>query len=68
MPDNAMQEWKNAIQRDKPEQYAHWLLKSREELDATSIHRQEGLSADDEAFFRRFYTQLIMETGRQLKM
>ncbi len=63
-----MDEWKKAVSKDNPSQYAHWPLKSREELEATSIHRQEGFSAEDEAFFRRSYTQVIMETGRRLKM
>ena len=63
-----MDEWNKALSKDNPNQYARWPLKSREELEATSIHRQEELSAEDEAFFRRSYTQVIMETGRRLKM
>ena len=61
-------EWKKAVNKDNPSQYARWPLKSREESEASSIHRQDGLSVEDEAFFRRFYTQVIMETGRRLKM
>ena len=63
-----MNEWNKALTKDNPSQYARWPLKSREELEATSPHRQEGLSAEDEALFRRFYTQVIMEAGRSLKM
>ena len=63
-----MDEWKKAVSKDNPSQYAHRPLKSREELERDSIHRQEGFSAEDEAFFRRCYTQVIMETGRRLKM
>ncbi len=67
-PKAGMNEWEKALSKDKPSLYAEWPLNSRKELDAISIHRQEGLSAEDEAFFRRFYTQFIMETGRRLKM
>ena len=61
-----MELWDEALKKDKTT-YKCWELHSREELVASSIHRLEGLSASDEAFLRRYYTQFIMETGKQLK-
>lgn len=61
-----MELWDEALKKDKTT-YKCWELHAREELVASSIHRLEGLSAEDEAFLRRYYTQFIMETGKQLK-
>jgi hypothetical protein len=60
--------WENALRSDRPNQYDEWPIQSREDLDATSVHRQEGLSANDEAFYRRFYSQFISEVALQLNM
>ena len=61
-----MDVWQEFLKKDKTT-YKRWKLYSREQLVASSIHRLEGLSAEDEAFLRRYYTQFIMETGKQLK-
>ena len=61
-----MELWDELLKKDKTT-YKLWAFHSREELAASSIHRLEGLTAEDEAFLRRYYTQFIMETGKQLK-